>query len=213
MRKIFDANGIELDEIYKSNKIFENMNFSPGLYRKIKYDDYNLFNNILNIYLNLTNKIPIINTILICSKDTTIEEIISFLYRAFLCDLPILFLIANIEKLPSPIINDLMKSINDIFAYKKKKINSYILFIYKKDDSNFSNFIEKLIPDKILDNFYTINNIKNNEMMKNIELYSSRYSGYGKTKEILKKINEKNYKYLDLSIGGDFPDLIDKKNF
>ena len=186
LKKIFNENNIGLDEIYKSNKIFENINLCPGLYRKVKYDDYNLFNNIVNIYLNLTYNIPIINTVLICNEKTTIEEIISFLYRAFFCDLPILFLITNIEKLPLFIINSLIKSINDIFEYKKKKINSYVLFIYKKENSNFSNFIEKLIPDNILDNFYSNNNIKNNEMLKKIELYSSKYSGYGKTKEILK---------------------------
>ena len=84
--KIFELNNINIENLYETNRISQNVNLKSGLYRKIKYDNYNLFNNILNIYLNLTNNVPLINTLLICNKDTTNEEISSFFYRAILCD-------------------------------------------------------------------------------------------------------------------------------
>ena len=88
----------------------------------MKYDNYNLFNNILNIYLNLTNNVPLINTLLICNKDTTNEEISSFFYRAILCDLPILFLITNIEKMPLVQIKYMIQLLKNIYESKKDKI-------------------------------------------------------------------------------------------
>jgi len=62
---LFKANGINSEVIYNSNKVKEETGLNPGLYWKIKAgDNSDLINIILNIYLNLTGNVPIINAIL-----------------------------------------------------------------------------------------------------------------------------------------------------
>jgi len=41
---------------------------------------------ILSLFMKKLGKLPIAQNILICSNETSIEEIQSFLYRAILCD-------------------------------------------------------------------------------------------------------------------------------
>ena len=94
--KLFERNNVKLNDIYLKNKVLEESELTPGLYRKVK-DESDLIIKILNIYLNLTNNVPIVDTLLICNEDTTIEKIKAFLYRAIFCDKPTLFLIANME--------------------------------------------------------------------------------------------------------------------
>ena len=218
--KLFEMNNINIDEIFGTNKILQNINLTPGLYRKMKYDNYNLYNNILNIYLNLTNNIPTINTLLICNKDTTIEEISSFLYRFILCDLPIVFMITNIETLTLDQKKIMVQLLENMYESKKEKIKSFLIFIYQKDDSYFTDFIEKFIPENhILDNLFLKKYDKKNEILDKIIVYYSKYSGYGKTREIMDKIKEKKGKSFQLSIGGNefsedfFIDYLKERNF
>ena len=108
--KLFKKNKINLDEIYNTNKVLQELNLNPGLYRKIKAgDNNNLIENIINIYQNMTKSAPIINTLLICNEDTSLEKIKSFLYRAILCDKPILFVLCNIECLELSMTQNLIK--------------------------------------------------------------------------------------------------------
>jgi CheY-like chemotaxis protein len=76
LEKLFHINNIKISEIYKRNLVLPDYELSPGLYRKTKSSQNtgsDLINNILNIYLNLTGNIPIINILLICNEDTSIE--------------------------------------------------------------------------------------------------------------------------------------------
>ena len=86
-----------------------------------------MINNILNIYLNLTGNIPIINTLLICNEDTSIEQIRAFLYRAFFCETHTLFLICNMEYLDLSASNSLIRTLTELYRVRKGKISSYIL--------------------------------------------------------------------------------------
>ena len=68
MEQLFKKNKINLSEIYYQNLILPENRLNPGLYRKTKsgqITNSDLVYDILNIYLNLTGKIPIINTLLI----------------------------------------------------------------------------------------------------------------------------------------------------
>ena len=90
--KLFKKNGICLDDIYNNNKIKEDINLIPGLYRKVKScinSEY--VHIILNIYINLTGNFPTINTLLICNEETSEEKINYFLHRALFCKKPIYF--------------------------------------------------------------------------------------------------------------------------
>ena len=68
----------------------------------------------------------------------------------------------------------------------------------KKNNSDLSRDIEKLIPEKnpLRDDIFQIKEAKN--IFDEIELYSSKYAIYGKTTEIKYKVKGKNEKYFYL---------------
>ena len=206
LEKLFNKYNINLQQIYNKNKVLPELNLKPGLYRKIKVGDNNdLINNILNIYQNMTKNVPIINTLLVCNEDTSMEKIRAFLYRAMLCDVPALFVISNIESLELSMTQNIIKILKILYKLKNKQINSYLLFIYEKIDSGLVRDLEKLIPERniLVDNFLKRPE-KPNEIFDKIELYSSKYSGYGKTTEIIYKVKNKKGDYKYLPIGGSF---------
>ena len=206
LAKLFKKNGINSDEIYNSNKVKEETCLVLGLYRKIKTgDNSDLINNILNIYLNITGNVPTINILLICNEETNLEQIKAFLYRAIYCNKPALFLIINMECLEFKITTSIIKTLKMLYKAKNNIINSYILFFYEKVDSGLVRDIEKIVPEKnILNNSFLNHPKDKNEEFEKIELYSSKYSGYGKTTEIIYKVKGLGGEYYDLPIGGSF---------
>ena len=206
LQKLFKVNKLDINELYVNNKILPETNLSPGLYRKIKNKDFSdLINKVVNIYLNLTGNLPTINTLLICNEQTDYEQIKSFLYKSIFCDQPILFLIANIECLELSLIQKIIKRFKYLYKMKNYKINSYLIFLYEKIDSAFSRDIEIIIPEKNIlnDKYLAVSNNKDISL-ENIELYYSKFSGYGKTTEIINKVKDKGGEYHYLPIGGSF---------
>ena len=198
-------NNLTLDDIYSQNKILSDLTLDPGLYRIITTEeDFELNINISYVYINLTGNLPIINTLLICNDETNIEIINSFLYRAIFCEAPILFLITNIECLELSIKQNLVKTLNDLYLSKNRNIKSYILFLFKKDDSKLMEDIEQFIPFKNMLNNFLIKPEKSISLFNETESYSSAFAGYGKTTEIKYKVKEKNGKYYYLPLGGVF---------
>ena len=206
LEKLFAKYNINLKDIYDRNKVLPETSLSPGLYRKTKVGDNNdLIDNILNIYQNLTHNVPIINTLLLCNEETSKEKIEAFINRAILCDKPILFIISNIEYLDLSSTDDLINKLKALYKSKNNKINSYLLFLYEKIGSGLVRDLEKLIPEKyILNEYFMKKPEKIHESLEKIELYSSKFSGYGKTTEIKYKIKDKEGEYKYLPIGGSF---------
>ena len=206
LEKLFLNNNIKISEIYKKNLVLKEIELNPGLYRKTKSaqsTNSDLIYNILNIYLNLTGNIPITNTLLICNEDTSIEQIRAFLYRAIYCETKTLFLISNMECLDLSATSNLIKTLKELYKNKKGKINSYILFIYEKVNSGLVRDLEKLIPEKnILNDIYLTKSENINNFFNNIEIYSSKFAGYGKTTEIFYKVKNLKGDYKYLPIGG-----------
>ena len=211
LMKLFEKNNVSLEEIYQKNSIMETFDLEPGLYRKVKFGGNNdLVNNIINIYLNITNNLPIINTLLICNEETSIQKIKSFLYRALFCNDPVLFLISNMELLDLSTTKKLIKTLKYIIKTmksKNKKINSLILFMYEKKDSGLVRDLEKLIPERnILNDIFLKKPEKNLNAFNKTILYCSKYSGYGKTTQIKYDVKNKgdNSQYFYLPLGGSF---------
>ena len=207
LENLFNYNNINFDKLFEKNKVLEDKNIAPGFYRKVNLGSINdTINNILNIYLNLTNNIPTINTLLVCNKDTSIENIHAFLYRAIFCNQPILFAITNIECLELSNIKSIITIIKSLYKEKRNKlINSYLLFLYEKTESGLARFLEKLIPEKnSLDNSFLEKPKNTFEEFEKIHLYSADFSGFGKTTEIKYKVKEKKGNYFYLPIGGTF---------
>ena len=203
---LFRTNNIKISEIYKQNLVLPENELNPGLYRKTKSaqsTSSDLIYNILNIYLNLTGNVPIINTLLICNEDTSIEQIRAFLYRAFFCETHTLFLICNMECLDLSATNSLIKTLKELYQAKKGRINSFILFIYEKVNSGLVRDIEKLIPEKnIISDSFLSKSENRSKTFDNVELYSSKFSGYGKTTEIIYKVKNSKGEYRYLPVGG-----------
>ena len=206
LKQLFKVNKIDINDLFKNNKVLPEASLSPGLYRKIKNKDFSdLINKILNIYLNLTGNLPMINTLLICNENTNYEQIKAFLYKAIYCDEPILFVLANIECLELSIIQKIIKRFKNLYKKRNKKINSYLIFLYEKIDSAFARDIEMLISEKnILSDRYLIQSENKDACLNNITLYHAKYSGYGKTTEIINSVKEKKGEYHYLPIGGSF---------
>ena len=70
------------------------------------------------------------HALLICNKYTSIEEITSFLYRAFLCKLNVLFIMAKIDELQPEKYEIISKIILKLYLNKEKQMNSCLAFIY-----------------------------------------------------------------------------------
>ena len=109
------------------------------------------------------------------------------------------------EFLKLSIIQELIAQLKTIYEFKNKEINSYVLFFYEKIDSGLVRDLEKIIPEKnILSNYFLQKPENKNKELEKIDLYSSIYSGYGKTTEIKYKVKNNNGIYKYLPLGGSF---------
>ena len=112
---------------------------------------------IFNLYQENLEMLPIAQNILICSNETSFEEIQSFLYRAILCKYNTLFVIEIIESFSKIQQNKMCNCINKILSYKCEKyisnnkenentnklnpreyLNSCIFFIYRYSNNDFT---------------------------------------------------------------------------
>ena len=161
---LFKKNDSNFQKHYDSMKIKEEYNDEfKGIYiekcEKISMEEY-----ILGLFLKKLDKLPIAQNLLICSNETSIEEIQSFLYRAILCESNTLFAIEILESFTNFQHNKMYSYIDRLLSiklekYKKKKekkkgldksksrdyLDSYIVFVYQKLDNEnaFKNELEK----------------------------------------------------------------------
>ena len=200
---LLKENSVDIEHIYNANRILNNIELSPGLYKIEKDPNTDLNIDLISLYINLTGNLPIANTLLLCNEQTTKEEIISFFYRAIYNDKPILFTISNLELLSLSTIQKIFKKLKKLYIAKNGIIKSYLILIYEKMDSSLSKDLDELIPYKnILGKNYTNLPNKRNKTLDEIVIYSSLYSGYGKSTEIMYKIMDKKGYYAYLPIGG-----------
>ena len=121
-------NNITLEKIYEQNMVKKEFNGEyKGLYTKLLEDEKGgevqggIEEYILNWYYYLTNNIPMAQTLLLCNEETTSEEITAFLYRAFLCDYNVVFMVGKIESLEPEPRQTLTNLINSLFTLRGKK--------------------------------------------------------------------------------------------
>ena len=68
-------------------------------------------------------------SILLCKEESTLEELISFIYLAVFCPYHSLFIIAKPDKLNIDIIYEMENILEKIYS-NNKNIQSYILFLF-----------------------------------------------------------------------------------
>ena len=156
---LFDKNGLSFEKHYSNMIINCNKKYRGFFIFKcvtISMEEY-----ILYLFQEKLDKLPIAQNILICSNETSIEEIQSFLYRAILCDFNTLFVVEILESFSSFQHNRMYSYIDKILSYKLEKaikenkninkvntreyVNSCIYFVYKKleNETSFLNELSK----------------------------------------------------------------------
>ena len=206
----FELNNISLEMILKNNFISDEFNYIKGGIYYIEYKLENLEYNILNIYQEITGNYPINNTILICSKDTKFEKIYSFLFSAFLCEYPVLFMLLNIEIFSLSFKYKIILLIIKLSKiYTKRKSALIILGQDELDNNNYNeiNFRRKI--NEISENKIIVLEKKEEKNIKykynNVKIYHSQKSGLGVSSYIKYNIlYEMKKEYIYFPIGGIF---------
>ena len=154
---------------------------------------------IFQIYKCLTGNNPIAQNILLCNKDTKNEEIISFLFRAFLCNYNSCFIIGGLESLYSEQKNCILNILDYLYDNKGKVYESCVIFLYTDKDSDIAKGLENKKYRKVLSIKGKFESEK--YIGTNIEVIKSDQSGVGKSTKIKNDILKckKSWVYFPLS--------------
>ena len=207
-KNIFDGISSYLSDLFKINRLtlkthYENMliksEFSDKGISIKKCKEISMEEYILFLFMKKLGKLPIAQNILICSNETSIEEMKSFLYRAILCEYNTLFVIEILESFSNFQHKKMYCYIDKILSIKFKNyktenegnknidkidksksryyLDSYIVFVYKnlENENAFRNELEK----------YTKDNIMNKEKEKNLDnINGSLISNYDNIQDV-----------------------------
>ena len=154
---LFEKNDLNYQKHYENILIKGDKKYKGIYIFKCEYISMEQY--ILYLFQEKLEKLPIAQNILICSNETSIEEMQSFFYRAILCDYNTLFVIEILESFSNFQHNKMYSYIDKLLSYKlenseKKNINksnpreyldSCIFFVYKnlEDESSFLNELGK----------------------------------------------------------------------
>jgi len=196
---ILTENKLKIEDIYESNKIKRPGYEGLHLYY-MKVED--MEKEIIEWYELLTGNIPTAHTTLLCNDDTTIEEIIAFLFRAIFCNYYVFFTITNVEYLSLDVKNKIIEILNIFYKENKDKIKSCLNFVFNSKESEIYEQIREL-GGKILQ-AKDFKNIKATINKKNIKVIYSDASGVGKSTRIKNEIINSGKTYIYMPIGGEF---------
>ena len=216
---LFKNNKQSIKEHY-SKMLIKEENRYKGIYLQ-KCENSSMEEFILYLFMDKLGQLPIAQNILFCNKETSIEEIQSFFYRAILCEYNTLFIVEIIESFSDFQYNKMFTYIDKLLSYKfekskkenkiidksrtKEYLSSCIVFIYDKNLENISFLNEKYLKQTL-----EINNFSNSLLnisfsrpfMDNIKVISSDVCGLGKSYIIKKMIKEEKLNYYHFPLGG-----------
>ena len=219
---LFEINNSSL-QIHYEKMLMIDHNKYKGIYL-YECEENLIGKTIYELFLKKIGQKPIAQNILISSKETSIEEIQSFLYRALLCDYNTLFIVEINESLSDYQQGIMYNLLDELLIYKMEKykaimkginiekgktneyLDSCIVFIYEKknkDNLSIINEIGKL--DKLendLNETVEETKLDNQLNISNIKVITSDRCGLGKSFKIKKMIEEKNKKYFHFPLGG-----------
>ena len=205
-----------------SEKLNENNKYK-GIYLH-ECEDNKVGEFINKIFLQKIGKLPIAQNILFSSKETSIEEIQTFLYRAILCDYNTLFVVEINDSLSDYQQSKMYNYIDTFLTYKNgqykekekqnvdkdktsKYLDSCIVFVYEKknkDNISFLNEIRKLEKQEFENEYDYTEDIKDEQSnsLKKITVVTSDVCGLGKSFKIKKMIKNNNQNYFYFRLGG-----------
>ena len=195
LNEVLKINDLSLEKIYKESLIKKEIGYVEfkGLYI---YRCLELEKELFQIYKQLTSNIPIAQNILLCNKNTSNEEITSFLYRAVFCKSNACFIIGGIELLKSHQKVSLLEILKSIYVDYHKRMDSCLIILYTNNSTDIFRSLETIRYIKILS--LGENEIKNQKYEGNdVEIITSHRAGEGKSYKIYNDINANNfYKYF-----------------
>ena len=207
LKGMYEKVNLYLKQLYKLNIIYSrNIYKKSFLIDKTKKGIYSyscasgeIEKNVIKCSLNLTGNFPIAQTVLYCNNTTSEEEITSFIYRSIKCELNVLFILIKPEILNIEKKNLLIQLLKDLYSEDLPQMNSFLLFVYSKENKTKEVIIEiEKLPEHKYFNYENKNNRHENKKFPEVEIYSSQYSGLGKS-TLIKNIflnSYSNYEYI-----------------
>ena len=116
---LFERNDLNYQKHYE-NMLIKGENKFKGIFIE-KCENLSMEQYILYLFQEKLEKLPIAQNILICSNETSIEEMQSFFYRAILCDYNTLFIIEILESFSNFQHNKMYSYTDKLLSYKLEK--------------------------------------------------------------------------------------------
>ena len=202
-KEVLNLNNISLEDIFNPNIILDKFKCKyTGFYTEFAID-IGIEETILSYYYLLTKNYPINQTLLICNKETSSDEIRAFMHLAILCPYNVLFMIGKIEELSSENCQELIDLISELSKLKGNKMNSCLVFVYSNNNSEIVRHLLKSHYKIFGDD--KIKSLKENIYEGNdIEIYYSDREGVGKSTKIRRDTEKLGKKYIYFPLGGEF---------
>jgi len=210
LNTFLQENQISLESILRQNFIKDEYKDEfVGLYTYLLEDDKigeiqkGIEEHILNWYHFLTGNFPMAQTLLLCNEETTSEEIIAFMYRAFLCQYHVVYMIGKIELLSPEKRQILTGIINTLFTGHEKEMKSCLVFAYSDKTSTIVQYLERIKGHEKLEHK---NKNKEPKILyeEKVQIISSDKSGVGKSTYIKNEVEKNKKFYIHFPFGGEF---------
>ena len=150
-------NKLNIKDIYKKNQIkiikkpYQNKNIEnkqnknnikyKGIFFYLTHKNQEL--ESLGLYFCLTKNLPINSCFLYCNKETSIEELKTFLTRCVFCEYNILFCMVNVNLLNSIIRREFLYLVKNVAHKKGKVMESCLIIIFNDKDNDIHNMLLK----------------------------------------------------------------------
>ena len=202
--QILLKNNLTKEDIYKDSLIKSKGKGYDyrGIFLYLCNQSNQIDKDLFCVYKYLTENIPIAQTVLLCNKETTNEELVAFLYRAILCEFNSCFIIGGIELLEFDKKSKLLEILNTLLSKDNNKMKSCLIFLYTSKNTDIYKSLDLLKNKKNLNIQKQIENLKFND--DKTEIISSDESGVGKSTQIKLQIKEQKKNYIYFPFGGVF---------
>ena len=180
-KQIFALNNLSCEDLYKINQIEVKEENEKKNYIGVctfKSSKQNNDKTVIAFYSELTNSFPNRFSLLMCNEETSKEEILSFLYRAFFCPCQCLFIISKSDSLKIEKKIFLIEKIDEFLKYYNDEMKSLLIIFYTDEDSKikkgFNNIREvQNFKCKFENKIYKKEYLINFEKLKKIKIIKS----------------------------------------
>ena len=208
LKDFLAKNSLTLEYIYLQNMVQKKFNNEfRGLYTYLLEDDKHIQRgeeeHMLNWYYFLTGNAPMAQTVLLCNEETTSEEIIAFMHRAFLCEFNAVFMVGKLNLLTPEKRQVLTGLINNLYIGKEKEMKSCLVFVYSDKNLTIVQYLERLKKKKKLEH----KDKKKDEQYlfdEQVQIVYSDKAGVGKSTHIKSEAEKNNKTYIHFPFGGEF---------